>query len=86
MRMLMKNRLRVVLGFLALVTLTVLYGRHETILRSYHAGRIDWGITTLMVLGATALLLFIIYFSQKKQQRQYGQHLDRLESALRELE
>ena len=86
MRALIKNKSYVALTFVTTVLLAVAYGQHEAILAKLRAGTVDWLLVALGLAMLAALVGALLYMGRQRQQRRYGQHLDRLESALRELE
>ncbi|QNH61449.1 hypothetical protein [Hymenobacter sediminicola] len=85
MRALIKNKSYVAMAFLATVLLAVAYGQQEAILAKLHAGTVDWPIVTLGLTMFAGIAAALLYMGRRRQQRRYGQHLDRLESALHEL-
>lgn len=74
---------------LTLVVLTVVLVRYADLLNylrpSSPAWGRHWGIAGLGVVAVLALLYAAYAVGKAEHQRRYGQHLDRLEAALREL-
>ncbi|PJJ59011.1 hypothetical protein [Hymenobacter chitinivorans] len=73
------------IAFLATVALVVLYGKYEAIQRSLQSG-LSPVLVAVGVVVILSLIAGILYIGQRRQQRRYGQHLDQLEAALRELQ
>ncbi|WP_139924204.1 hypothetical protein [Hymenobacter sp. DG01] len=78
------------IGALLVVCGMFLYKTHAELLAYLSPGAEHWGRNvTVFVLGCLGVALVItalFIVGKAKQQRRYGQHLDRLEEALRELE
>ncbi|MBB4600633.1 4-hydroxybenzoate polyprenyltransferase [Hymenobacter luteus] len=75
---------------LILVALTVLVVRQTDLLEYLQPSGSDWGLHLAVAVAVVVVVLGIIYAAyvvgKVEHQRRYGQHLDRLEEALRELE
>ncbi|MCA8829014.1 hypothetical protein [Hymenobacter pini] len=89
-RRLMRLHDYVGLTFLVMLTITVLVVRSGDVLEYLNPAQDAWNWHLAVALGIGAVVVAVIWASyvwgKKEHQRRYGQHLDQLEAALRELE
>lgn len=71
--------------FVGLIGLALLVGNSNILLERLQNGRVDWGLTILVIFAIAVFLSVMIAISIQREQNRYGKYLDQLEGALREL-